>query len=186
LTGTTAGAVEVAGKMVELIRELLPSALRFAVLANAGDTFTQPFLAEIARVAHIVNLELTPVVVKSADPLDAAFASMVAGRAEAVIIQGSLVSKAAVELASKYRLPSIGSSPLLPRMGGLMSYSAEFNAMLRETAVFVDKILRGAKPAELPVTFPSAFQMILNLKTANGLGVTISEVFLQRANEVIE
>ncbi len=93
LTGTTAGAVEVAGKMVELIRELLPSALRFAVLANAGDTFTQPFLAEIARVAHIVNLELTPVVVKSADPLDAAFASMVAGRAEAVIIQGSLVSK---------------------------------------------------------------------------------------------
>jgi putative ABC transport system substrate-binding protein len=186
LTGTTAGAVEVAGKMVELIRELLPSAQRFAVLANAGDTFTQPFLAEVARVARIVNLELAPVVVKPADPLDAAFESMVAGRAEAVIIQGSLVSKETVELASKHRLPSIGSSPVLPRLGGLMSYSADFNAMLRETAVFVDKILRGAKPAELPVTFPSAFQMILNLKTANELGITISEIFLQRANEVIE
>jgi len=186
LTGTTAGAVEVAGKMVELIRELLPSSRRFAALANDGDTFTKSYLTEIARVARIVNLELNPVMVRPSEPLEAAFQSIVAGHAEAVIIQGSLVSQDAVELATKHLLPSIGSSPVLPRMGGLMSYSADFDNMLRETAVFIDKIHRGAKPAELPVTFPSAFQMILNLKSAKALGITISEAFLQRANEVIE
>ncbi|MET1045576.1 MAG: ABC transporter substrate-binding protein [Hyphomicrobium sp.] len=186
LTGTTAGAVEVAGKMVELICELLPSARRFAALANDGDIFTKSYLTEIARVARIVNLDLNPVMVQPGAPLNAAFESMAAARAEAVIIQGSLVSQDAVELANKHGLPSIGSSPVLPRMGGLMSYAADFNAMLLETANFVDKILRGAKPAELPVTFPAAFQMILNLKTAKALDITVSDVFLQRANEVIE
>lgn len=186
LTGTTAGAVEVAGKMVELIRELLPSARRFAVLANRTDSFTKPFLAEIGRVAGIVNLELDSVLVLPADPLDAAFGGMAARRAEAVIIQGSLVSKDAVELATKHRLPSLGSSVVVPRLGGLMCYSADFNAMLRETAMFVDKVLKGARPADLPVAFPSTFEMVLNLKTAKALGLTIPEAFIQRANEVIE
>ena len=173
--------------MVELIRELLPSAQRFAALANGANSFTQPYLAEVARVARVVNLHLIPVLVRPGEPLDAAFESMAARGDEAAwSFQGSLVSKNAVELATKHRLPSIGSSEVLPRMGGLMSYSADFNAMLHETAVFVDKILRGAKPADLPVTFPSSFQMILNLITAKAMDITVSETFLQRANEIIE
>jgi putative ABC transport system substrate-binding protein len=186
VTGTTAGAVEVAGKTVELLRELLPSARRIAVLANASDLFTKPYVAEIARVSGIVNLELDPVMVHPSEPLGAAFERMSANRAEAVIIQGSLVRKDSVELANRHRLPSAGSSPVVARLGGLMCYSADFNAMMRETAGYVDKILKGAKPAELPVTFPSAFEMILNLKTAKALGITIPETFMQRANEVIE
>lgn len=186
LTGTTAGAVEVAGKMVELIRELLPQARRFATLANGNDVFTRPFLAEIGRVAGIVSLELDPVLVSPSEPLDSAFGRMSANRAEAVIIQGSLIRRDAIELATKHKLPSVGSSVILPRLGGLMCYSADFNAMMRDTAGYIDKILKGAKPAELPVTFPSAFEMILNLKTAKALGLVIPEAFMQRANEVIE
>lgn len=186
LTGTTAGAVEVAGKMVELIRELLPQARRFAALANANDLFTKPYLSEITRVATIVNLELDPVLVNPSEPLDAAFERMSANRAEAVTIQGSLVRKDAVDLANKHLLPSVGSSPALARLGGLMCYSADFNAMMRETAGYIDKILKGANPADLPVTFPSAFEMILNLKTAKMLGLSVPESFMQRANEVIE
>lgn len=186
LTGTTAGAVETAGKIVELIRELMPSASRLAALANETDLFTRPFLAEIARVCGALNLDLDRVMVRPSDPLDDAFARMSANRADAVIIQGSLVREKAVDLANRHRLPTFGSSAALPRLGGLMSYSADFNAMMRETAGYIDRILKGAKPAELPVTFPSAFQMILNLKTAKTLGLTIPEAFMQRANEVIE
>ncbi|MGD9924713.1 MAG: ABC transporter substrate-binding protein [Pseudorhodoplanes sp.] len=186
LTGTTAGAVEVAGKTVELIRELLPAARRIAVLANQTDPFTKPYLAEIRRVAGIMKLEVLPVMVRPSEPLDAAFATIVADRAEALVIQGSLVRKDAVELATRHRLPTVGSPHILPRLGGLMSYSADFDAMMRETAGHIDKILKGAKPAELPVTFPSAFEMIVNLNAAKALGITIPEAFMQRANEVIE
>jgi putative ABC transport system substrate-binding protein len=186
ITGTTSGAVEVAGKTVELIPELLPSARRFAALVSNTNPFTKPFLAEVSRVAQIVNLHVEPVEAHTTDPLDGAFDRIVRSRAEAVIIQGSMAGKEAVDLANRHRLPSIGSARTLPKLGGLMSYSGDFDAMLRETATYVDKILKGAMPADLPVTFPSAFEMVLNLKTAKSLGLSISETFLQRANEVIE
>lgn len=186
LTGTTAGAVEVAGKMVELVRELFPSARRFAALANEGDVFTKSYLGAIAQVSGVVNLELDAVMVRPKDPLRPAFERISAKGAEAVLIQGSLVSQEAVDLANTHRLPSLGSSQALARLGGLMCYSADFDAMMRDTAGYIDKILKGAKPADLPVTFPSAFEMILNLKTAKALGLTIPEAFMQRANEVIE
>jgi putative ABC transport system substrate-binding protein len=186
VTGTTSGAVEVAGKTVELIPELLPSARRFAALVSSINPFTKPFLAEISRVARIVNLHVEVVDAQTTDPLDGAFERIVATGAQAVIIQGSMAGKEAVDLATRHRLPSIGSARTLPRLGGLMSYSADFDGMLRETAAYVDKILKGARPADLPVTFPSAFEMVLNLKTAKTLGLSISETFLQRANEVIE
>ena len=115
VTGTTAGAVETAGKLVELVRDVLPSARRFAVLANETDPFTKPYLAEIDRVARSISMEMEPVMVRPAAPLDAAFQSMTDKRAEAVIIQGSLVRKDAVELAAKHRLPSISTNSSVPR-----------------------------------------------------------------------
>ena len=121
VTGTTAGAVETAGKLVELVRDVLPSARRFAVLANETDPFTKPYLAEIDRVARSISMEMEPVMVRPAAPLDAAFQSMTDKRAEAVIIQGSLVRKDAVELAAKHRLPSISTNSSVPRTGGLMA-----------------------------------------------------------------
>jgi putative ABC transport system substrate-binding protein len=183
VTGTTAGAVEVAGKLVELMREVLRPR-RFAVLANETDPFTNPYLAETDRVARSIGLEMEPVMVRPASPLDAAFESMTTKRAEAVFIQGSLVRKDAVDLALRHRLPSLSTSNTLPRLGGLTSYSA--GADFREIAAYIDKLLKGAKPADLPVSFPTKFELTVNLKTAKALGITIPPTLLTRADEVIE
>jgi putative ABC transport system substrate-binding protein len=183
VTGTTAGAVEVAGKLVELMREVLRPR-RFAVLANETDPFTNPYLAETDRVARSIGLEMEPVMVRPASPLDAAFESMTTKRAEAVFIQGSLVRKDAVDLALRHRLPSLSTSNTLPRLGGLTSYSA--GADFREIAAYIDKLLKGAKPADLPVSFPTKFELIVNLKTAKALGITMPPTLLTRADEVIE
>ncbi len=184
VTGTTVGSVEVAGKLVELIRELLPAARRFAVLANESDPFTKPYLAENERVARSIGLEMDPVMVRPAAPLEAAFASMTDKRAEAVIIQGSLVRKDGIDLALRHRLPSLSANAGVPRSGGLMAYAA--GAYFRETAAYVDKILKGAKPADLPVSFPTKFELIVNLKTAQQIGLTVPPTLLTRADEVIE
>jgi putative ABC transport system substrate-binding protein len=114
VTGTSTGTAEVAGKSVELIREVLPAARRFAVLANETDTFAPPYLAEIGRVARSVGMEMESVMVRPAEPLEAAFGSMIANRVEAVIIQGSLLRQQAVDLVIKHRLPSVSSVKLLP------------------------------------------------------------------------
>jgi putative ABC transport system substrate-binding protein len=186
ITGATAGAVEVAGKIVELIRELVPGARRFAVLANETDAFTKGYLAENERTARSVGLEMVPVMVRPDGPLEAAFQTIADHRVDAVVIQGSLVRKDAVDLATKHRLPSLGSSLSLPRSGGLAAYSADFGAFMRDAAVYVDKILKGAKPADLPVSFPTKFVLVINLKTAQQIGLSIPPTLLARADEVIE
>jgi putative ABC transport system substrate-binding protein len=184
VTGTTTGSAEVAGKLVELIRELLPTAKRFAVLANETDPFTVPFLREIERVARSVNLEMYPTMVRPDVPFAHAFQSITAKRAEAVIIQGSLVRQDVIDLAMRHRLPSLSANAIVPRLGGLMSYSA--GSYFRETAAYIDKLLKGAKPADLPVSFPSRFELIVNLKSAKSLGLTIAPTMIARADEVIE
>jgi putative ABC transport system substrate-binding protein len=184
VTGSSVGAVETAGKLVELIREIMPAAQRFAVLANETDPFTEPFLAENDRVGRNIGLAMEAIRVRPADSLEAAFQKMTDKRVDAVIIQGSLVRKDAIDLAKRHRLPSLSANATVPRSGGLMSYSA--GAFFRETAAYVDKLLKGAKPADLPVSFPSKFDLIVNLQTAHALGLTISPIVLARADEVIE
>jgi putative ABC transport system substrate-binding protein len=184
VTGSTVGAIETAGKLVELIRDVMPAAQRFAVLANETDPFTKPYLAENDRVGRIMGLQMETVLVRPADPLDAAFQKMIDKRVDAVIIQGSLVRKDAIDLATRHRLPSLSANATVPRSGGLISYSA--GAYFRETAAYVDKLLKGARPADLPVSFPSKFDLIVNLQTAKALGLTISPIMLARADEVIE
>ena len=186
VTGTSAGGVEIAGKSVELIRELLPKAQSFAVLANEQDGFTRPYLAEIRRVAGAVGLNVNVVMTSPGEPLAPAFDTMTAGHVEAVIVQGSMLSREVGALAAKHRLPSLSTLKLLPASGGLMSYAASFSDLHRQAAVYVDRILKGAKPADLPVAFPSKFELVLNLKTAKELGLAIPEAFLLRADEVIE
>jgi putative ABC transport system substrate-binding protein len=127
---------------------------------------------------------MEPVRVQPASPLDAAFESMNTKRAEAVFIQGTLVRKDAVDLALRHRLPSLSPSVALPRLGGLTSYSAGRN--FHEIAAYIDKLLKGAKPADLPVSFPTKFELIVNLKTAKALGITMPPTLLTRADEVIE
>ena len=120
------------------------------------------------------------------EEFDAAFTAMDKERADAVIVQPSLPRKPALDLALKHRLPTIGATPLLPREGGLMSYSGAQNDTYRRAAFYIDRILKGAKPADLPVEQPTRYELIVNLKTATALGITIPTTVLARADEVIE
>ena len=184
ITGITAGVIEVAGKIVELIREIIPSARRFAVLANDTDPFTQSFLAENDRMARRIGIEMEPVMANTSGSLDAAFESMVARHVDAVVVQGSQAGHGAADLAMKHRLPSLSAIALFPRSGGLKSYSAA--AYFRETGLYVSRILKGEKPVNLPVSFPTKFELIVNTRTAKALNLTIPPTVLARADEVIE
>jgi putative ABC transport system substrate-binding protein len=171
---------------VELIREVLPSAQRFAVLVNETDPFAKPFLAAVGIGASNTGLEIKPIVMRPAEPLDAAFESMVAKGVSAVIMQGSMVSKESVDLAMKHRLPAFGIGRELPATGGLMGYFANAGELYRGTAVYIDKVLKGAKPAELPVSFPTKFELVINVRAAKALAISIPATVLARADEVIE
>jgi putative ABC transport system substrate-binding protein len=185
-TGTTAGTTETAGKTVEFVRELLPSARRLAVLANEIDPFTRSYLDALGQGAQNVDLELLPMMVRPSAPLEAAFSAMTDKQADAVVVQASVLSEGAAKLAIKHRLPSVASPTLFTRIGGLMSYSVDLQALMIETAAYIDKIFKGARPADLPVGFPTRFQLMVNLKTAKAIGVEIPQTLLTRADEVIE
>lgn len=186
LTGMSATAAEMGGKLLELIRQIRPSAKRIAVLANAADPFTKPFLEQIESGGRVLAIETPTFKVRGVEEFDAAFAEMARMRAEAVIVQPSLPRKPAIDLALKQKLPAVSPTSAFPEEGGLMSYSANLAEVYRELAVYVDKILRGAKPADLPVQQPAKFELVVNLRTAKALGIKIPQSILGRADRVIE
>jgi putative ABC transport system substrate-binding protein len=176
----------VAGKSVELIRELIPAARRIGVLADETDPFAKPYVAQIGQAARSAGMEVEPIMTRPGQPLEAAFETLAAKRVGGLLIQGSIASKEMLDLAIKHRLPALTSTRLGPPLGALMSYSSDLVALARQSAVYVDKILKGAKPADLPVAFPTKFLLIINLKTAKALGLEIPPTLLARADEVIE
>ena len=186
ITGTAGLGAERGGKIVELIREALPSARRVAVLANPVSLFTKPFLSHIELAARAVDIEIQPIMLRPGEGFDAAFAEMRRKRANAVLIQASLTRKEAVDLALEHQVPSFSLVRELATSGGLMSYSASFAEQLGETALYVEKILKGNNPANLPVAQPSRFTLVINLKTAKALGLTVPPALLARADELIE
>ncbi len=186
LTGLSATSAELTGKSFELIREVIPSARRVAVLVNEADPFSVPFLAQIAEGSCSLGLEVLPVMTRPSAPLEAAFETMSSKKAEALLVQGSLQNKELFDLAIKHRLPAFSSNQQVARTGGLMTYSGSVAELHRSAARYVDNILKGRKPADLPVSQPSRFELIINLKTAHALGMVISPALLARADEVIE
>jgi putative ABC transport system substrate-binding protein len=120
------------------------------------------------------------------DEVDAAFEAMARADVDGVIVQGTLSAKAVADLAVKYRLPTSAVPLSYAEVGGLLSYGASFSTSFRQSAVFVHKILQGTKPAEIPIEQPTKFELIINLKTAKALGITISDSFLNRADRLIE
>ena len=186
ITGSSGMAADLAGKCVELIRDMLPSARRVAVLANAPDPFTKPMLEKVVLAGKATELLINPVMIDRSEEIDAAFAGMEKDRPDAVIVQPSLPNKRIAELALKYRMPAASPSRPFVEAGGLLSYWILEADFYRRDAVLVDKILKGAKPADLPVEQPTRFELVINLKTANALGLTIPPSFLARADEVIE
>lgn len=186
ITGMAAQTTELAAKQAELLKEALPGLRRIAALCNSADPFSKPFLARIERAGKALGVNIMPIEVTAGASLDAAFPAMAADKTEAVIVQPSLPLAHAAALALRYRIPAV--SPLAPfaQVGGLMSYADDPAEGPHQAAVFVDKILKGAKPADLPVEQPMRFRLVVNLKTAKALGLDLPPAFVQRADEIIE
>ena len=187
VTGIASATAELAGKSVQLIRDMLPRARRVTALANATDPFSKPFLEQIRLGGEATGTTINPVRISSSEELETAFALMEKDRPDAVIVQPSLPSRRAAELALKHRVPAVS----VPRWfaedeGGLMSYSARYVDLFRKAAVYVDKILKGAQPADLPVERPTHFELVINMKTAKALGIDVPPTLLARADVVIE
>ena len=186
VTGIASVTAELAGKSVQLIRDMLPSARRVTVLVNATDPFSKPFLEQIELGGKATGTAIHPIKISSSEEFETAFAAMEKDRPDAVIVQPSLPTKRAAELALQQRLPAFSVPRWFAEQGGLMSYSAIYADLFRKTAVYVDKILKGAQPADLPVEQPTRFQLVINMKTAKALGLTVPAALLARADELIE
>jgi putative tryptophan/tyrosine transport system substrate-binding protein len=186
VTGLSGTAAEAAAKSLELIAEIKPGARRVGVLGNADDPFMKPFFEQIQRGAPGVRLEVHQITVHGSGELNDAFAEIARERADAVVIQGSLPVQLTVDLALKYLLPSLSTQKSAVQAGILMSYSGSFAERGRLIANYVDQILKGAKPADLPVQQPTKYELVINLKTAKALGLELPPTLLARADEVIE
>jgi putative ABC transport system substrate-binding protein len=188
VTGFAVQNDELAGKWVQLLKEALPSITRVALLADPAGEGQQVRTAEVAArylgvQSHVLNVD-------RADGLGTAFAEAKRNHADALIVLGSPLFSThrtrLVELAAKHRLPTMyHQREFVVGSGGLMSYGADFLDLFRRAATHVDKILKGAKPADLPVEQPTKFELIINLRTAKALGLTISPPLLQRADQII-
>lgn len=188
VTGLSSMEAELGGKRLDLLREVIPGLARVAVLAAKTDPFTRPFVQDLQTGAARMGLQLHPVMVDGPSGFEDAFSAISAAGDQAVIIQPTFLphTAAILLLATKHRLATLSSYRDTTRAGGLISYSADHAAYFKRAAIFVDKILKGAKPAELPVEQPTKFELVVNLKTAKALGLIIPEPFLFRADEVIE
>jgi len=195
VTGLTNIAGELGGKFLELLKEVAPKLNRVAILraqtAGLGVSADDVFVKETEVPARALGVQLIPVVVRGEDDFEGAFRSMTKERVNGLIIRlfpntYSVSFKRVANLTMKNHLPSISSQFAWTDGGGLMSYGADLNIMYRRAATYVDKILKGAKPADLPVEAPTKFELRINLKTAKQIGLTIPPTVLYRADKVIK
>jgi putative ABC transport system substrate-binding protein len=186
ITGLSSTGTDLAGKLLELIREVLPTTARVAVLANAADPFTKPMVQQIEVAGTALQIAVSTFVVTGPGEFDTAFSEMARLRVHALVVQPSLPRGPVLKMVAAHRLPSISISPAFVTEGGLLSYSANQEDLWPRMAVYADKILKGAKPADLPVEQPTKFVIAVNLKTAKALGLTIPQTLLLRADRVIE
>jgi putative ABC transport system substrate-binding protein len=186
ITGISLMAVELHGKCVELLHDMIPSMRRIGGIANAADPFSKQTLESFELASKTTGLEIASAVVRTRDEIDAAIAMLKKQGAEAIVVQGSLTSKNVADLALQHHLPSASGTRSFAEAGGLLSYGADELGAFRRSASLVIKILQGGKPAEMPVEQATKFEMLINLKTAKLLGVEVPLFFQQRADEVIE
>ena len=190
ITGTSNIQPELAGKKLELLRTLLPTLSRVAFLGYSGGGVPRLFIEDTQDAAERLGMQLQLVVIGSVEEMESAFAAMSSERAEALIVQPLFMPlgqyQRIADLAVKHRLPTISDGPPFAEVGGLLSYGADGLALIRRSAVFVDKILKGTKPGDLPVEQPTKFELVINLKTAKALDVTIPPILLFQADKVIQ
>jgi putative ABC transport system substrate-binding protein len=190
LTGLTSFGPELAGKRLALLKELVPEVKRIAILFNLGNPATTHWLKGMEAVAPTLAVQLQPLSITGPDDVPTAFRDAMKSRAGAIIVSGDqVVNLQAAQinaLALKNRLPTMFEARFLIDAGGLMSYGIDVAAPYRRAAAYVDKIFKGARPGDLPIEEPTKFELVINLKTAKALGLTIPPSLLARADEVIQ
>jgi putative ABC transport system substrate-binding protein len=189
ITGSTDSVPELMAKQLELLKEIMPRTGRVAVLVNPGNLSRVPVLKAMETTAKSLKVELQKFEVREPNELETAFSTMAKSRVDAVVVTTDSLFNANVrtiaDLAAKKRLLSAGTKEFA-EAGGSIGYGLNFSAISRRAAYFVDKILRGAKPADLPVEQPTQFELVINLKTARALGLTVPPSLLGRADQVIQ
>jgi putative ABC transport system substrate-binding protein len=181
---------ETYGKAMELLKETLPKIRRVAILSNPANPSTSLAMKDVKAAARALGLELQLLEARGPSEFDGAFAAMTRERAEALFVVSEamfyLHRARLAELAARNKLPSMYTSRDPVKAGAFISYGSSFGDIYRRAAVYVDKVLKGAKPADLPVEQPTKFELVINLKTAKALGLTIPPAVLARADQVIE
>jgi len=189
VTGLSTQLSDLAGKRLELLREIVPSLRQLAIMSNASYPATVLEMAEVQAMARTLGLEVTTLEIRRAEDIAHAFQTL-KGRAEALYVcSDPLTTTHRVRintLVLAARLPMMYGVREIVEAGGLMSYGPNFLDLWRRTGDLVDKILRGAKPADIPVEQPTKFDLVINLKTAKALGLEVPPTLLARADEVIE
>src|SRR5262245_3023852 len=190
VTGVSALQTELGPKGLELLRDVVPAATRIAVLWHRGTPSAVPGLKALEEPARILRIHVQPVGAQTAGDLDGAFSAMVRDGAQAALVLGTpfffTARQRLVDLAATHRLPVMFQGRPYVEAGGLMSYYPNHEDTWRHAAVYVDKILRGAKPADLPVEQVTKLELVINLRTAKALGLTIPPAVLLRADDVIQ
>jgi ABC-type uncharacterized transport system substrate-binding protein len=190
ITGLSIVSSEINGKRLELLKEIVPKLSRVAVFGSSSNPGNAQALKEVELAARALKVQVQYLDVLSPDDFETAFRTAKQGRADAILIMVSnpiagTRRKEIAELAAKSRLPTIHNRLEEVEAGGLMTYGVSLSDLARRTATYVDKILKGAKPADLPVEQPTKFELVINLKTAKQIGLTIPQSVLYRADKVI-
>ena len=188
ITGVSLMSAASSAKNVELFRDMVPSVRRAGVLGNAANpVYAKAMLDEVLLASGSTGIEIRPVVmIGGPDELETAFTTMMRERVGALVVQGDLAIKPVAELAIKYRLPAASTTRAFVEIGGLMSFGADGPAAVRHGTKFVQRILQGRQPKDLPIEQPTKFELAINLKTAKTIGLTIPEAFLLRADALLE
>ncbi len=189
VTGLSGMDAELGGKRLQLLRDLMPSLACIAILGTrpATNPYSGPFVEDL-RLAANAGLRLEPVLISDPDEFEDAFSKMVTAEAQAVIVQEhfDLHREILLNLAAKHRLAYMSGTRQTTLAGGLVSISADWPVLYQRAAFYVDKLIKGAKPGDLPVEQPTKFQVVVNMKTAQTLGLTVSPLLLAQVDEIIE
>ena len=190
ITGLTSISAELGGKRLEFLKTVVPKASRVAILYNPADRSNVLVLKDLQEAAPALGLTLQPLDVREPSEFEGAFVAMTRERADALFVAAGVLTnehrKILVDLAAKSRIPTLWGHRHFVDVGGLMSYVVNFYDQCRRAATYVDQILKGARPGDLPVQQPTKFEFILNLKTAKALGLEVPPTLLVQADEVIE
>ena len=186
ITGLTSVAQELTAKRLELLKAIAPGMSRVSFLANRSTP--KQFVTEMEAAGRVLGTQISLVMVEDAGELDRAFAAMVKARVEGLVVDLVLdeYRRQIADLAIRHRLPTISGPREFAEAGALMAYGPDYPDLFRRAATYTDRILKGAKPADLPVEQPTKFDLAINLKTAKALGLTIPQSVLIRADEIIQ